>query len=121
MAYKYTKVLRPYNFIDKNPVIDVIRTAIQDAGLSKKLNIVADLASLSRTTPVGWLHGDIRDPRHSSIMAVMISLGYENTWNKSRKVNVEKELELARAWLKRERAKRKAARPAHPRKKRKAA
>lgn len=102
-----TRILRPYHFIDKNPVIDIISTAIQDEGLSKKLDIVADLASLSRTTPKSWIHGDVRDPRHSSIMAVMLGLGWENTWAKSRKLNLEKELEFARAWNKKERAKRK--------------
>lgn len=101
-----TRVLRTYRFIDKNPVIDIIRTAIQDEGLIKKLQVVADLASLSRTTIPGWIHGDVRDPRHSSIMAVMTSLGYESEWKKGRKLDIDKELEFARAWLKRERAKR---------------
>ena len=107
----YTKILRPYHFIDKNPVIDVVRTAIEDEGLSKKLQIVADLASLSRSTIDGWLDGDIRDPRHSSIMAVMIGLGYKTEWVKGRRIDVERELEMARAWLKRERAKRKSRTP----------
>ena len=105
----YTRVLRTYRYIDKNPVIDEMKTIIQDEGLMKRLDIIADLASLSRTTPVGWFDGDVRDPRHSSIMAVMTSLGYEYKWNKSRKIDYEKEVMMARAWLKRERVKRKAA------------
>jgi hypothetical protein len=102
-----TRILRPYHFVDKNPVIDVIRTAIQDEGLINRLQVVADLASLSYATIDGWLNGDTRDPRHSSTMAVMISLGYENKgWVKGRKLNLEKELEFARAWLIKERARR---------------
>lgn len=101
-----TRVLRTYRYIDKNPVIDIIRTAIQDEGLIKKLPIVADLASLSRTTVPNWIHGDVRDPRHSSIMAVMTSLGYEFEWKKGRKLDFDKELEFARAWNKREKEKR---------------
>lgn len=112
----YTKILRPYHFIDKDPVIDEVRTVIQDEGLIKKLGIVADLSSLAYSTIDGWLNGDTKRPQNASIMAVMISLGYERRWEKSRKVNIDKELELARSWLKRERAKRKAALPAKKRK-----
>ncbi len=107
----YTRVLRTYRFIDKNPVIDEMRTILKDEGLLDRLNVVADLASLSRATPDAWFNGNVRDPRHSSIMAVMTSLGYEQKWSKGRKLNVEAELELARAWLKRERAKRVKAAP----------
>jgi hypothetical protein len=97
--------------VDKNPIIDVIRTVIQDEGLIDKLQIVADLSTLSYSTIDGWLNGDVRDPRHSSTMAVMLALGYKQSWSKERKINLEKELEFARAWLKRERAKRKSRSP----------
>lgn len=100
-----TRILRPYHFVDKNPIIDVMRSAVKEQGLIKKLDIVADLASLSRSTPKGWFDGEVRDPRHSSIMAVMLSLGYTNEWRKARSLDVEKELKVAREWLKRERSK----------------
>lgn len=113
----YTRVLRPYNFIDKDPVIDEVRTVVQDEGLIKKLGIVADLSSLSKATIDSWFNGDTKRPQNASIMAVMISLGYQRTWKKERKVDVDRELELARAWLKRERAKRVANQPKRKRKK----
>ena len=83
-----------------------MRTTIQDEGLMKKLNVVATLAGLNNSTPKGWFFGDVRDPRHSSVMACMMGLGYESTWKKKNgKWDLEKELELAKAWLKAERAK----------------
>ena len=107
----YTRILRPYNFVDKDPVIDEMRTVVKDEGLIKRLGIVADLSSLSRTTIDNWFNGDTKRPQHASVMAVMLSLGYQQTWSKDRKINLEKELEFARAWLKRERVKRKARNP----------
>jgi len=50
----YVRIYRTYRFIDKNPVIDIVRTAVQDEGLIKKLKIVANLASLSTATIDGW-------------------------------------------------------------------
>ncbi len=111
-------VRRNYRFIDKNPVIDVMRTAVQDEGLMERLQVVADLAGLTIGTIRGWFDGDVRDPRHSSVMTTLIGLGYENKWAKARKLDVEKELEFARAWLKRERAKAVRAAPKKRRKKR---
>jgi hypothetical protein len=101
-----TRILRPYNFVDKDPVIDEVRTVITDEGLFKKLGTVADLSSLSRTTLDNWFHGDTKRPQYASVMAVMLSLGYDRKWIKSREINLDKELEFARAWLKRERVKR---------------
>ena len=102
----YTRTIRTYRYVDKNPVIDEMRTAVQDAGLMKKLNLVAVLAGLNYATPKNWFHGDVRDPRHSSTMAVMTSLGYKNQWVKANgKWDLDKEVAAARAWLKDERAK----------------
>lgn len=114
----YTKTLRTYRYIDKNPVIDVVRTAIQDVGLFNKkgLKIVATLSSLGDKTLPSWFYEDVRDPKHSSVMAVMTAIGFEQTWGKARKLNVEEELVLAKAWIKREKAKREKEGP--PKKKR---
>lgn len=119
----YVRVLRTYRYVDKNPVIDKMRTIVQDEGLMKRLKIAADLAGLAKSTLDGWFHGDIRDPRHSSIMGLVTSLGYEQEFTKARKLNVEKELEFARAWNKREKLKsrRKPKRAGAKTKKRKAA
>lgn len=119
----YTKTYRTYRYINKNPVIDVARTAIQDTNLYNKqgIKIVATLATLSKATLDGWFYGDTRSPRHDSIAAVMTALGYVNEWKKDRKLNVEEELPLAKAWLKREKDKREKENPPKKRKAKKAA
>jgi hypothetical protein len=104
----YTRILRPYNFVDKDPVIDEVRTVVTDEGLIKRLRIVADLASLSYSTIDGWFNGDTKRPQNASIMAVMLSLGYQRTWKKEFSIDLERDLEAAREWLKKERAKRRA-------------
>lgn len=101
----YVRVLRSYRFIDKDPVIDEMRTVVQDEGLIKKLKIVADLSSLSVGTIDSWFNGKTKRPQNASIMAVMTSLGYQRKWEKSRKFNLDDELKVARDWLKREKAK----------------
>ena len=64
---------RPYNFIDKDPIIDVMRTAIQDQGLS--LDEVAELAEMSVATLWSWFHGKTKKPQYASIYNVCLALG----------------------------------------------
>ena len=40
MARGFVRVYRTYNYVDKNPVIDKVRTLVQDEGLIKKLGVV---------------------------------------------------------------------------------
>jgi len=70
---------RPYNFIDKDPIIDVIRTAIQDQGLS--LDEVADLAEMSVGTLWSWFHGKTKKPQYASILNVCLALGGKVTYS----------------------------------------
>jgi hypothetical protein len=93
------RVLRTYRFLDKDPVIDQMRTVLQDEGLFTRLTIAADIASLSRTTLDNWFHGDTKRPQFASIMALMTSLGYENKWSRTTKIDVDEELKKARDWL----------------------
>lgn len=110
------RVLRTYRWIDKDPVVDELRTMVNDEGLSKRLNIVADLASLARTTVHNLFKGETKRPQNATVMAIVTSLGYQRKFVRERKLNIEEELPLAIAWLKRERAKR--AEQAGPRKRR---
>lgn len=98
------KILRTYRFMDKDPVIDEIRTALQDERLMERLGIAADLASLSPSTLRNWFHGDTRKPQFASAMAIMSSIGYEHKWVRGRRVDVDSELKVARAWLAKNRA-----------------
>ena len=76
------RMYKSYSFVDKDPVLDTIRTAIQDLGLTYRE--VAELSDVSKTTLVGWFHGKTRRPQHATIMAVMRGIGYEHRWVRTR-------------------------------------
>lgn len=117
------KLYRTYRFMDKDPVIDELRTMIQDEGLMKKLQIVSRLSGVSVAALVNWFNGDTKRPQNASAMAVGTALGYERKFVRSRKLNVDAELEFATAWLKKEQARRAKEQPrrSFKKKKRKAA
>ena len=99
MARGFIRVYRTYNYVDKNPVIDKVRTIIQDEGLIKKLNIVHEVSGVATATIDRWLNGDTRNPQHGTIAAVITSLGYEERFVKTKDLDIEKEREVAAAWL----------------------
>jgi transcriptional regulator with XRE-family HTH domain len=94
---------RTYNWIKKNPVIDKIRTKLQDEGLyaKGKRKMLHDLTGVSVSTYEGWFEGDTQSPRHETIMATMTALGYEEEFVKKENINIEKELEAAAKWRER--------------------
>lgn len=110
-------LLRTYRFIDKDPVCDELRTIVHEAGLSKKLRIVAELANLHHSTIKNLFHGATRRPQNATVMAIGTSLGYKREWVKDRELNVEEELVFARQWNKREKEKQEANRAPRKRKK----
>src|SRR5882757_8299050 len=83
---------RSYNFVNKDPVIDGIRTMIQDEGL--KQNQVHVLSGVAPTTLHNWLDGATRQPRFSTIAAVAASLGYTKMEIRNGTVRFEKVREL---------------------------
>jgi hypothetical protein len=88
--------------LDKDPVVDELRTLVQDEGMAKKLYNLAELASLSPGTIYNLFEGDTRKPQHATVMAIITCLGYRRQFVKDRKLNVAEELTFARAWNKRE-------------------
>lgn len=64
-----------YRFIDKDPAIDVVRTAYYDAGVS--IDSVAAEARVSRTTIYNWLYGRVRRPQRWTVERVLGALGVE--------------------------------------------
>lgn len=100
------KVYRTYRFIDKDPVIDEIRTLVQDEGLMKKLEIVHQLSGVATATLDNWFNGETKSPQNRTICAVTSALGYKRAWQRERSIDLEKELKIAKAWADRqERAK----------------
>ena len=98
------KIFRTYRFIDKDPVIDELRTLLQDEGLFDQLAKVAVLANLSYSTVYSLFHGETRRPHNSTASSIGTCAGYERGWKKVRRnINWDEELKLAIAWNKKER------------------
>jgi len=98
MARGFIRTYRTYSYIDKNPVIDKVRTLIQDEGLMKKLPIVHEISGVSTSTLDNWFNGKTRSPQHATIAAVITSLGYQEQFVKTKDVDLEKEREVAAKW-----------------------
>jgi hypothetical protein len=114
-------LLRTYRFIDKDPIRDQLWDILKEVGLEKKLNLVAELAGLHKSTPKNLFHGNTKKPQNATAEAIGRAAGWERTWAKTRELNLEEELEFARAWNKREAVKREKAREAAPPRKKKRA
>ena len=95
---KWARIYRTYNYIDKNPVIDKVRTLVQDEGLFTKLGIVHELSNVSKSTLNGWFHGSVRHPQHHTVAAVVSALGYEEAFVKKKSLDVERERKIAADW-----------------------
>lgn len=67
------KLYRSYMFRDKDPVIDVVRTAVQDSGAS--YTDVSLRSGVSAGTLTNWFHGATQRPQFASVQAVLRSLG----------------------------------------------
>jgi hypothetical protein len=111
-------LLRTYRFTDKDLVVDELHTILDDEGLFARLKHVAELASLHPQTLQNLFHGSTRRPQNATVMAIITAVGWERKFVRARKLNIDEELVLARAWNKREKAKQAAQHPAHKKKKR---
>lgn len=98
MARGFIRTYRTYSYIDKNPVIDKVRTLIQDEGLIKKLGIVHEISGVAQSTMDNWFNGATRSPQHATIAAVITSLGYQEEFVKTKDVDLDKEREIAAKW-----------------------
>lgn len=108
----FLRLYRTYNYVDKNPVIDKIRTIVDDEGLIKKLSIVHEISGVATTTLNNWFNGETKNPQHHTIAAVITSLGYEERFVKTEKKDIEEERAKAARWYKAQEAKRENARSA---------
>jgi DNA-binding phage protein len=68
---------KSYNFVDKDPVIDLLRMIIADQHLS--YGKISDLSGVSEYTLRGWFDGKTRRPQFATVAAVMGALGYRMT------------------------------------------
>jgi hypothetical protein len=99
MARGFLRVYRTYNYVDKNPVIDKVRTLVNDEGLIRKLKIVHEISGVATATLDNWFNGTTRNPQHGTIAAVITSLGYKEEFVKDHDLDIEAERKTAAAWL----------------------
>ena len=66
---------KSYNFKEKDPIIDQLRTIIQDEDISYKH--ISFLSGVSTTCMYGWFNGVTRRPQHAPVMAIIRALGYD--------------------------------------------
>jgi DNA-binding phage protein len=64
---------RSYRFLDKDPIIDKIRTAVQDSG---KTNLqIHEKSGVAIATLHNWFKGKTRRPQFATVAAVLRSIG----------------------------------------------
>jgi len=64
-----------FNKGDKDPIIDRMRTMLEDEGI--KISEAAKLSGLSETTIRNWIDGDTLRPQFASVMALTRGCGYD--------------------------------------------
>ena len=64
-----------YNFVDKDPIIDQVRTMIDDEAVT--LSYVCNKSGVAKKTVKNWFSGQTRRPLFSTIAAVGRALGYD--------------------------------------------
>lgn len=67
-------IYRTYRWIDKDPIIDAVRTVCQDAGL--KEHAVHQISGVASATLKNWFDGETRKPQNATLTAVTSALGY---------------------------------------------
>ena len=99
MARGFIRTYRTYNFIDKNPVIDKVRTLVEDEGLMTDLPAMHEISGVTTATLRNWFFGDTRNPQHGTVAAIVTSLGYEEQFVKARKIDIAAERKAGHDWL----------------------
>jgi hypothetical protein len=74
------KLYTSYNFVDKDPVIDKMRTMVKREGLS--YGKISGLSGVSATTMHNWFEGKTKRPQYATVMAVVHALGYRSAFTK---------------------------------------
>ncbi len=72
----YISPYRNYVFIDKDPIIDLARTAVDDADLSYQE--VHARSNVSTTTLYNWFNGKTRRPQFATVASVLLSCGVKD-------------------------------------------
>jgi len=104
------QIYRTYRWIDKDPIIDAVRTVVKSEEKLKN-SIVHQISGVATATLDNWFDGSTRKPQNSTITAVTSALGYvrQDTFNrdgtvsigfvKGRALDYNKEIEKQADWL----------------------
>ena len=65
---------KSYNFVDKDPMIDQLRTVVEKAGVTYKA--LSDDSGVSPQTISNWFAGETRKPQAATMNAVLRAIGY---------------------------------------------
>jgi len=68
-------VYRTYRFIDKDPIIDKLRTAVSDSKM--KYSEIHEESDVTVGTLRNWFHGDTKRPQFATLNAVALAIGCE--------------------------------------------
>lgn len=69
------KLYKSYNFRNKDPIIDELRTAIADEGCSYAE--VAEWSGVTTQTLRNWFSGPTKRPQFATVMAVVRGMGLD--------------------------------------------
>ena len=64
-----------YGFIDKDPIIDEVRTIVADSGMTYKQ--IHEASGVSIGTLVSWFGGKAKRPQAATVNAVLRTMGYK--------------------------------------------
>lgn len=70
-----------YNFVDKDPVIDKVRTIVAREGVTPSQ--VQKMSGVTAATLHNWFEGPTKRPQYATIMAVVCALGYRVVFTKT--------------------------------------
>ena len=66
---------KSYSFIDKDPIIDEVRTMVNDSGANYKW--IEDHSGVTSNTLHAWFNGKTKKPQAATLNAVARALGYK--------------------------------------------
>jgi hypothetical protein len=66
---------KSYNFVDKDPIIDEVRTVFQESGVNYAW--LQEQSGVTIATLHNWFDGETKRPQAATINAVLRALGYK--------------------------------------------
>jgi hypothetical protein len=102
---KMRRMLRGYQFIDKDPIKDEMQTALADVGFKTKKDMekLAILANVSKQTLLNLFWGDTRRPQNATVEGTLRAAGLERVIRVARRIkDIDAELAEAKAFAKKE-------------------